>query len=78
MPTNKLKIINDPVYGFITIPDALVFDVIEHPWFQRLRRILPMPKQAMPIMLLAVGVPGERAIYNPRLRFPLEQCVSWH
>ena len=45
---------------------------------KRLRRILPMPKQAMPIMLLAVGVPGERAIYNPRLRFPLEQCVSWH
>jgi hypothetical protein len=37
--TNKQKIINDPVYGFITIPDALIFDVIEHPWFQRLRRI---------------------------------------
>ncbi len=37
--TNKQKIINDPVYGLITIPDALVFDVIEHPWFQRLRRI---------------------------------------
>ena len=37
--TNKQKIINDPVYGFITLPDALVFDVIEHPWFQRLRRI---------------------------------------
>ncbi len=37
--TNKQKIINDPVYGFITIPDALVFDVIEHPWVQRMRRI---------------------------------------
>jgi len=37
--TNKQKIINDPVYGLITIPDALVFDIIEHPWFQRLRRI---------------------------------------
>ncbi len=37
--TNKQKIINDPVYGFITIPGARVFDVIEHPWFQRLRRI---------------------------------------
>jgi HD superfamily phosphohydrolase len=36
---NKQKIINDPVYGFITIPDALIFDVIEHPFFQRLRRI---------------------------------------
>jgi len=36
---NKRKIFNDPVYGFITIPDALIFDLIEHPWFQRLRRI---------------------------------------
>lgn len=36
---NKLKIINDPVYGFITIPTPLIFDLIEHPWFQRLRRI---------------------------------------
>ena len=40
--TNKLKIINDPVYGLITIPDVLVFDVIEHPYFQRLRRILQL------------------------------------
>jgi len=38
-PNNKRKIINDPVYGFITIPDELLFDVIEHPFFQRLRRI---------------------------------------
>ena len=36
---NKRKIINDPVYGFITIPDERCFDVIEHPFFQRLRRI---------------------------------------
>jgi uncharacterized protein len=36
---NKKKIINDPVYGFITIPSELVFDVIAHPWFQRLRHI---------------------------------------
>ena len=40
--TNKQKIINDPVYGFISIPDALIFDVIEHPYFQRLRRILQL------------------------------------
>ena len=38
-PTNKRKIINDPVYGFINIPDELIFDLIEHPYFQRLRRI---------------------------------------
>jgi HD superfamily phosphohydrolase len=36
---NKRKIFNDPVYGFITIPHELIFDVIEHPYFQRLRRI---------------------------------------
>ena len=33
------KIINDPVYGFITIPSELIFEIIEHPYFQRLRRI---------------------------------------
>ena len=37
--TNKRKIINDPVYGFISIPGDLIFDIIEHPWFQRLRNI---------------------------------------
>ena len=37
--TNKLKILNDPIYGFITIPNELIFDLIEHPYFQRLRRI---------------------------------------
>ncbi|MFC0428802.1 MULTISPECIES: HD domain-containing protein [Chryseobacterium] len=36
---NKLKIINDPVHGFIKIPHEILFDVIEHPYFQRLRRI---------------------------------------
>lgn len=36
---NKLKIINDPVHGFIRIPNELLFDIIEHPYFQRLRRI---------------------------------------
>jgi uncharacterized protein len=36
---NKKKIINDPVYGFIKIPGELVFDILQHPWFQRLRHI---------------------------------------
>ncbi|SNR36268.1 HD domain-containing protein [Lutibacter flavus] len=40
--TNKLKILNDPIYGFITIPNALIYDLIEHPYFQRLRRISQM------------------------------------
>jgi len=33
------KILNDPIYGFITVPDALVLRLIDHPWFQRLRYI---------------------------------------
>lgn len=37
--SNKKKIFNDPIYGFVSIPDALHFDIIEHPYFQRLRRI---------------------------------------
>jgi len=40
--TGKLKIINDPIYGFITIPNTLVFQLIEHTYFQRLRRISQM------------------------------------
>jgi uncharacterized protein len=42
MNHNKIKqrkIINDPVYGFITVPGDLLFDILEHPFFQRLRRI---------------------------------------
>ncbi len=39
---NKLKILNDPIYGFITIPNELLFDIIEHKYFQRLRRISQM------------------------------------
>ena len=36
---NKKKIFNDPVYGFISLPFDILFDIIEHPYFQRLRRI---------------------------------------
>lgn len=39
MISNKRKIINDPIYGFVTLPDDLVYDLINHPIFQRLRRI---------------------------------------
>ncbi|GAL65004.1 HD domain-containing protein [Algibacter lectus] len=39
---NKLKILNDPIYGFITIPNSLIFDLIQHKYFQRLRRITQM------------------------------------
>jgi len=36
---NKRKIVNDPIYGFINIPFPVLYDLIEHPYFQRLRRI---------------------------------------
>lgn len=39
IPLNKKKIINDPVYGFINIPSGSIYDLIEHPYLQRLRRI---------------------------------------
>lgn len=42
LKTNKLKIINDPIYGFISIPNSLIFDIIEHRYFQRLRRVTQM------------------------------------
>lgn len=40
--TNKLKIFNDPIYGFIGTPNELIFNLINHPYFQRLRRISQM------------------------------------
>ncbi len=39
---NKLKILNDPIYGFISVPSEEVFQIIEHPYFQRLRRVTQM------------------------------------
>ncbi|HOU68542.1 MAG TPA: HD domain-containing protein [Paludibacteraceae bacterium] len=39
MSYNKRKIINDPVHGFISIPSELQYDLIQHPYFQRLGRI---------------------------------------
>ena len=40
--SHKLKIINDPIYGFIPIHNELIFQVIEHPYVQRLRQISQM------------------------------------
>ena len=40
--SNKLKILNDPIYGFVTIPNSLIYDIVQHPYFQRLRRISQM------------------------------------
>ncbi len=38
----KVKIINDPVYGFIRFPEPELMQIIDHPWFQRLRHIKQM------------------------------------
>lgn len=40
--SNKRKIFNDPVYGFISFPFDILYDLIDHPYFQRLRRIKQM------------------------------------
>jgi len=40
--SSKVTIINDPIYGFITIPNGVIFNLIQHPYFQRLRRISQM------------------------------------
>lgn len=37
--TNKRKIINDPVFGFVTIPNDFLYNLIKHPYLQRLNRI---------------------------------------
>jgi HD superfamily phosphohydrolase len=42
MEQTKRKIINDPIYGFITVDHPLLFFIIDHPWYQRLRRIYQM------------------------------------
>jgi HD superfamily phosphohydrolase len=42
MTERKRKIVNDPVYGFITIDHPLIFNLISHPYYQRLRRIHQM------------------------------------
>jgi uncharacterized protein len=41
-PTATRKIINDPVYGFITLDHELLLNMVAHPWYQRLRRIQQM------------------------------------
>nr|WP_240500370.1 hypothetical protein [Pseudomonas syringae] len=41
---------------------------------KRLQKILSLPKGAIPMMLQVVGMPSEHAIWNPRLRFPLDKA----
>ena len=51
---NKRKIFNDPVYGFISIPSDLVFDLIQHPFFQRLRRIRQLGMAELVLSLIHI------------------------
>lgn len=42
MKAKKLPVLNDPIYGFIAIESGIIFELLEHPFFQRLRRISQM------------------------------------
>ena len=65
-----MKILNDPIYGFITVPNAQVLALIDHPWFQRLRYVLAAKEQMRYVLTcyaLRVG-PREHAtrnLFNP-------------
>jgi len=48
MGAGSHKIINDPVYGFITIDHPLILELIRHPFYQRLRRIQHIPACIIP------------------------------
>ena len=50
---NEHKIINDPVFGFIKIRRGLLYDIVQHPLFQRLNRIVQLG-------LASVVYPGAR------------------
>ena len=68
----KLKIFNDPIYGFIPIQSTLIFDIIEHPYFQRLRRISQMGLS----YLVYPGVHHTRFEHALGCLFLMEQAVG--
>ena len=68
----KRKIINDPVYGFIDIPYALVFEIIEHPYFQRLTRI----KQLGLTYLVYPGAQHSRFQHSLGALHLMTSCIS--
>lgn len=69
---NKRKIFNDPVYGFIPIEDELIFDIIEHPYFQRLRRI----KQLGLTHLVYPGALHTRFHHSLGAMYLMDQIIS--
>lgn len=69
---NKLKIFSDPIYGFITLPNALIYDIVQHPEFQRLRRISQMGMA----YLVFPGAHHTRFHHALGCLHLLQQCVS--
>jgi len=57
----KRKILNDPVYGFVTIPSEFLFNIVEHPYFQRLRRIKQLGLTHLVYPGASGRMPGVRA-----------------
>jgi HD superfamily phosphohydrolase len=69
---NKRKIFNDPVYGFVTVPNELIFDLIEHPYFQRLRQI----KQLGLTHLVYPGALHTRFQHSIGAMYLMEKAIS--
>lgn len=72
MKTNKRKIVNDPVYGFININSEIIFDLVEHPYFQRLRRI----RQLGLTNLVYPGAMHSRFQHAIGAKFLMDQAIS--
>ncbi|MBO7506364.1 MAG: HD domain-containing protein, partial [Paludibacteraceae bacterium] len=69
---NKRKIINDPVHGFISIPSELHYDLIQHPYFQRLGRI----KQLGMSYLVYPGAQHTRFQHSLGAMFLMEEAIA--
>lgn len=69
---NKLKIFSDPIYGFITLPNTLIYDIVQHPEFQRLRRISQMGMA----YLVFPGAHHTRFHHALGCLHLMQQCVS--
>lgn len=69
---NKRKIINDPVHGFISIPSELHYDLIQHPYFQRLGRV----KQLGMSYLVYPGAQHTRFQHSLGAMFLMEEAIA--
>lgn len=69
---NKRKIVNDPVHGFISIPSELHYDLIQHPYFQRLGRI----KQLGMSYLVYPGAQHTRFQHSLGAMYLMEEAIA--